>query len=255
MKPRKMHGEGKQPDGPFFAPQRADDLSSHLLRQAMGYSGLLLPVLVYGVAGVRSTNGIPGWRPLDSVSEYYYSGSVAIFTGILWAVAAFLFTYRGYDNPSRRWDVRTGKVASLAALGVALFPTAALDPFTRPSWWAEWMKVVHYGSATLLFSCLTVYSLFLFPITGTPGNLPDPGKAKRNLIYRVCGWGMVCMLIWVVVAGLLKGPIFVPESLALMLFGVSWLTKGRAGWTVREALRHLKGRPGNAGSLGPSLGT
>ena len=254
MQATRMHGEGKQPDGPFFAPQRADDLSSHLLRQAMGYSGLLLPVLVYGVAGVRSMGGVPGWKPLDSVSEYYYSGSVAIFIGILWAVAAFLFTYRGYDNPSRRWDVLTGKVASVAALGVALFPTEALAPFTPPPWWMNWMKVVHYSSATLLFSCLAVYSLFLFPITETPGKPPDPGKAKRNLIYRACGWGMVCMLIWVAVAGLLKGPIFVPESLALVLFGVSWLTKGRALWTLREAATRLRGRGKDKVSPKPTPG-
>jgi len=242
MQATQMHGEGKQPDGPLFAPQRADDLSSHLLRQAMGYSGLLLPVLVYCVAGVRSTGGVPGWKPLDSVSEYYYSGSVAVFVGILWAVAAFLFTYRGYDNPSRLWDVLTGKVASVAALGVALFPTEALGPFIQPPWWMTWMKVVHYSSATLLFSCLTVYSLCLFPSTGAPGSPPDPGKAKRNLVYRLCGWGMVCMLIWVAVAGILKGPIFVPESLALVLFGVSWLTKGRALWTLREAATRLRDR-------------
>jgi hypothetical protein len=53
---------------------------------------------------------------------------------------------------------------------------------------------------------------------------------------------MVSMLIWVAVAGLLKGPIFVPESLALVLFGVSWLTKGRALWTLREAATRLRGR-------------
>ena len=103
MEQTKEQGEGKQPDGPLFAPQRADDLSSHLLRQALGYLGVFLPLLVYGVAGLRSTEGSPGWAPLDSISEYYYSGSVAVFTGVLWAIGAFLFTYRGYDNPSRHW--------------------------------------------------------------------------------------------------------------------------------------------------------
>ena len=254
MEETQKDGEGKQPDGPLFAPQRADDLSSHLLRQAMGYLGLLLPLLVYLVAGWRSSQGFPGWRPLDSVSEYYHSGSVAILTGVLWAVGAFLFTYRGYDNPSRRWDLITGKVASVAALCVALFPTAALPPLTAPPWWDGWMRTVHYVSAFLLFGCFVVYSLLLFPLSSGPsGSLPDDKRA-RNLVYRSCGVGMLGLLIWVAVAGLRGGPIFVPESLALMLFGISWLTKGRALWTLREAVTRIADRRRSPPSAGPSPG-
>jgi hypothetical protein len=239
MEVTKMHGEGKQPDGPLFAPQRADDLSSHLLRQAMGYLALFLPAILYLVAGWRSRDGVPGWKLLDSVSQYYYSGSVAVLTGVLWAVAAFLFTYRGYDNPSRRTDVRTGKMASAGALGVAMFPTVAMWPFNRPPWWADWMKYVHYGSALLLFSCLIFYSLVLFPKRGGEKGIQDTGKKKRNLVYRLCGWGMAAAMVWVLAAGLADGPIFIPESLALMLFGVAWLTKGRAWWTLREIAKRL----------------
>lgn len=236
MEATKMQGEGKQPDGPLFAPQKADDLSSHLLRQAMGYLALFLPGLLCVVSGWRSRDGVPGWGFLDSVSEYYYSGSVAVLTGVLWAVAAFLFTYRGYDNPSRRRDVRTGKLASVGALGVAMFPTVAMYPFTRPPWWADWMKWIHYGSAFLLFGCLIFYSLILFPMTK---GREDADKKKRNLVYRICGWGMVVAMAWVLAAGLSHASIFVPESLALTLFGVSWLTKGRAWWTLRAIARHL----------------
>ena len=166
------------------------------------------------------------------MSEYYYSGAVAILTGVLWAVAAFLFTYRGYDNPRRRWDVCTGRLASAGALGVAMFPTAALDSFTRLPWWADWMRFVHYGSAVLLFGCLIFYSLVLFPMSAGPKGSEDPEKKRRNLIYRVCGYGMVGAMMWAIVAGIARGPIFFPESIALMLFGLSWLTKGRALWTV-----------------------
>jgi len=55
----------------------------------LGYLALLLPGLLYLVAGWRSRDGVPGWKPLDSVSEYYYSGAVAILTGVLWAVGLF----------------------------------------------------------------------------------------------------------------------------------------------------------------------
>jgi hypothetical protein len=37
----------------------------------------------------------------------------------------------------------------------------------------------------------------------------------------------------VCVFGISNGDIFLPESLALVLFGFSWLTKGEVGWTVK----------------------
>ena len=254
MTPTKTIGDGKQPDGPFFAPQPADDLSSHLLRQALGYLGFWLPVLVYLVAHWRPVTGSPRWAPLDSISEYYYSGSVAVLTGTLWAMAAFLFTYRGFDNPSRQWDLIIGKVASTAALSISLFPTTPLDPFIAPLWWRGWMEWVHLASAALLFGCFAVYSLFLFPKSSRPVESRDKDKRTRNGVYYFCGVGIVLALLWVVIARLMSGHIFFPESLALMLFGISWLTKGRALWTLRQLAHRLARRKHDAPSLGPSPG-
>lgn len=254
MESTKKHGDGKQPDGPFFAPQPADDLSSHLLRQALGYLGFWLPALVYVVARWRPVGESPGWTPLDSISEYYYSGSIAVLVGALWAMAAFLFTYRGFDNPSHRWDLIIGKVASIAALGVSLFPTTALDPFIAPVWWRGWMEWVHLASAAVLFGCFVVYSLFLFPKSSRPKENRDSEKHTRNAVYYSCGVGIALALLWVVIARLMSGHIFFPESLALVLFGISWLTKGRALWTLRQVAHRFARRKDGAPSLGPSPG-
>ena len=223
----------------FFAPRRSDDLSSHALRQAIGYVGLLLPVLLWLVARWRSTDGFPGWRTLDSISAYYHSGSVAIFTGALAALAVFLFTYKGYQNEARRLDEWTGKVACLAALGVSLFPTGAIAPLGAPGWWKEWMRPVHYGSAALLFGCFIFYSLFLFPRTARNESPTPEDKKRRNLVYRGCGIGMAICIAWAGFAGARGAPIFWPETLTLSLFGVSWLTKGRAEWTLRQVARTI----------------
>jgi len=223
-----------QPDGEFFAPQRGNDRSSPRLRQALGYVGFFLPGLVYVFAAWRSVGGFPGWKPLDSLSEYYYSGSVAILTGALGAIAAFLFTYQGYTNPYRRWDVLTGKVAGVAALGVALFPTESLSPFEEPPWWVGWIGKVHLASACLLFACLIVFSVFLFPISDAPSEGQRADRRVQNPVYRLCGAGMAGLLIWAGVALQRRSPIFFQESLALMLFGISWLTKGRAAYTLRK---------------------
>jgi len=254
MKPTMTSGDDKQPDGPLFAPQPADDLSSHLLRQALGCLGFFLPVLVYLVARWRPVGGPPGLSPLDSISEYYYSGAVAVLVGALWAMAAFLFTYRGFGDRPPQWDRIIGKVASIAALNVSLFPTTALDPFMAPPWWSGWMESVHLASAALLFLCFVVYSVFLFPKSSRPRESQDREKRRRNAIYYLCGVGIVRALLWIVIARVLGGHIFVPESLALMLFGISWLTKGRAIWTVEQLAHRIARRRSDAPSFKPSPG-
>jgi hypothetical protein len=203
---------------------------------------LLLPFLLGVVAWWRSVEGFPGWRPLDSISEYYHSGAVAILTGVLAALAVFLFTYQGYRNAGGRLDRRTGKVAGLAALGVGFFPTTAIAPLTAPLWWAGWMRPVHYVSAVALFGSFVFYSLVLFPRSDRSKSDRSEEKKRRNIVYRSCGLGILACLGWAALAGAAGGPIFWPECLALWFFGFSWLTKGRAEWTLREVVKRARKR-------------
>ena len=46
------------------------DLPHLAHRQLIGYLGLFLPALVWAVAGLRPTNGLPRWCLLPSVSAY-----------------------------------------------------------------------------------------------------------------------------------------------------------------------------------------
>jgi hypothetical protein len=222
---------------PYFAPLEDDDLSTHGHRQALGLIGILLPWLLLAVAASRSIQGEP-W-PLDSVSEYYHSGSVAVLTGVLAAFAIFLFTYRGYDNGRGKIDRLLGALAGLAALAVSVFPTTALPPFAPPVWWREWMRTAHYVSAAALFLCFIVYSLFLFPST-REGRVPSGEKRRRNRVYYLCGAGMVVCVAWAGSAGYRDQPIFWQETAALELFGISWLAKGKLDYTVGRLAR----RPG-----------
>ncbi len=59
------------------------DLSARAHRLLIGFLGLLLPVLLYVLAGLRSTTGLTSWRLLDSVSAYYYTGAIGVFIGVL----------------------------------------------------------------------------------------------------------------------------------------------------------------------------
>ncbi len=222
----------------LFAAREQDDLSTHLHRQLIGYVAFLFSWILLLIAWSRSTKELPGLEILDSVSAYYYTGAVAAFVGCLVALAAFLFTYRGYGKENeQRPDLLAGWIAGIAALLVAFFPTTAPLIVLKPSWWEPWMRVTHYVGAIVLFGTLIFFSLFLFP-KSSKGKPITPGKWWRNRVYYLCGGVMVGCMAWAAIAGFYDRSIFWPETVALMAFGVSWLTKGRADWTLVTAVRH-----------------
>jgi hypothetical protein len=101
----------------------AQALSLQAHRRIIGTLGLILPLTIYLVAGARPTAGLEDGKLLDSVSAYYYTGAVGVFTGVLFALSLFLFSYRGYKDFAA--DRIVGAVGGLAAMVVVLFPTSA----------------------------------------------------------------------------------------------------------------------------------
>ena len=213
---------------------RADDQSDHAHRQLIGYIGLVLPVVL--ILMVLKRDGVARWRSLDSISAYYYTGAVVAFVGMLVGLALFLFTYRGYKNKYYWADRAASITAATAALGVALFPTAAPAGVPALSWWSAMTGVLHHLFAVILFAMFAVFALWLFRITPS-GEQIAPGKRWRNRVYLLCGTVIVASIVWAGVAGLSGRPIFWPESVALVAFAVSWLVKGYALTTVADAAR------------------
>ena len=217
-----MTESGAAPAGPLLHPVPASDtkyeLVSYLtLRRVVGVLGVSMPIVV-AVWGLVLP--LPH-RLLDTISDYYGFRTRDVFVGVLFTIAWFLFTYRGYD----RRDNIAGNFACVFALGVALFPDngPGMDP------------VIHYLSAAALFLVLAYFSLALFTKTG--GN-PTPKKLVRNRVYRVCG---IVMLACIALMGLynlvgkpavLAGlkPVFWLETFALWAFGFSWFVKGETLW-------------------------
>ena len=90
--------------------------------------------------------------PLASISAWSSEGgwSQSIFVGFLFAIAAFLLAYNGFS----RTDMVMSKLASAAALGVAMFPDRCDNRL-------EVVPYVHWFSAATMFLIL-VYFCYSF---------------------------------------------------------------------------------------------
>lgn len=206
-------------------PQREADNSlviSYLtLRKAIGIIGLLLPFVLS--LGKLVIDG-PGLE--TSISAYYYTSLGNVLVGSLCAIGVFLMSYRGYD----RRDEIAGKLACVFAVTAALFPTTPKDTLT-----GSWTSPIHFIGATLLFLTLAYFSLRLFRRTD-PTKPPTLQKIKRNKVYTVCGYLILAAIAGAGVSFAFRTapffqhykPVFWFESLAVVAFGVSWLTKGEA---------------------------
>ena len=200
------------------APKSPETLTYLELRKAVGFIAIGLP---FGVALPRLIlrHSLEG-----SISAYYYTSSRNLLVGSLCAIAMFLLCCRGFDNK----DLIAGGLAALFALGVAFFPTKP----EYPTQTELTIGHVHVIAATLLFSTLAVFCLWLFKMTAQGVRLTKK-KVERNRVYTVCGVIIVGSMVAIGVCRLLNvktilgiGPWLIFETTALWAFGFAWLTKG-----------------------------
>ncbi len=188
------------------------------LRRAGGYLGIALPfVLIIGQMILSHSVTIE-----RSLSAYYYTDMRNIFVGDLCAIAVFLVSCKGYSRP----DAIAGDLSGLFAVGVAFFPT-------NPGADKTLIGTLHGIFASLLFLTLAFFCLVLFRKTA-PGNTPTHRKLKRNKVYTICGYTMVACIVLALVTGISRikdflgweNRLFWFESIAIVAFGIAWLTKG-----------------------------
>jgi hypothetical protein len=187
------------------------------LRCWIGALGMALPWIVLCLSLAFGY----GWP--DSISATYFSDPcITPFMIILGSAGILLFNYRGYN----KLDDILNSSAGAFGLGICLFPCAAtmlerIGTFQIP---AEISDTIHMISAIGFFAILAYNSMFQF----TKGSEnPTPNKLKRNLIFRICGVGMIVSFLCIIPISIfnLWGGIWVVEAIALMFFGISWLTK------------------------------
>lgn len=162
-------------------------------------------------------------NPIESISASYYEGgwSQTIFIGFLFAIAAFLLAYNGEDTK----EMVLGKVAAIAAFGIALFPCECDGHEVM-------VKGLHGIAAAVMFLVLAYFCLGFYRRAKAKGT----GQAlARASIYAACG-----AVILVSIAGLaydhfsggalsahFERFVFYGEAAGLVSFGISWLTASR----------------------------
>lgn len=190
------------------------------MRIMIGVLGMILPWLVALIT--------LSWP--QSISITYYSiFAVGTFMVVLGSAGILLINYKGYE----KIDDITATIAGIFGILICLFPMTYLpDPQMKtgilhlPS---NISNIFHCISAAGFFGTLAFMSFFLF--TKTDGVLTHKKKIK-NIIYRVCGIGMVASFLLFLLNYI---PNFAPynltwiiEAIALFFFGTSWIVKSNA---------------------------
>lgn len=194
-------------------------INTKQLRCWIGGLGMALPVIV-AILSCTFGYGFP-----DSISAtYFFAPCITPFMIILGASGILLCTYKGYDIV----DNILNTVAGIFGLGVCLFPCGATtEEFIGTFQIARNISdILHMISAIGFFGILAYNSLFQF----TKGSdNPTPNKLKRNIIFRVCGIGMIASFVLLPLAnfGIINVPhvVWWIETIALAFFGISWIAK------------------------------
>lgn len=178
------------------------------LRCFIGFLGMSLPWLVALILGE-----IPA-----SISATYYTHASAVFLITLGVAAVLLIFYDGYD----RYDDILNTLAGIFGIMICLFPCESdyelVGAFQIPM---KTSATIHYIAAVMFFGLLAYNSLFQF--TKTSGVMTKEKKA-RNVIYRVCGIGMI-LSFGILLLPSFRIQVWLMEMIALSFFGVSWITK------------------------------
>ncbi len=207
-------------------------LSYYTMRRMVGVIAMMLPFALAGGAICAALFG-PGQtlpHPLleRTISDYYFTSMRNLYVGGLCAIAGFLAGSRGYDLH----DEIAGYVAGFCALGVAFFPSfnPKGGPYTD---WELTAGFMHTAFAALMYLVLAYMCIFRFR-KSSPGRHLTERKRRRNHVYQGAGLVMLACMFAIVVLTIRsvverRHPshwLFWCETVALVAFGVAWLTKG-----------------------------
>ena len=170
------------------------------------------------------------WPQSISIT-YYEDAAMPMLVIILGAASILLFTYEGYE----KIDNIVNTLAAVFGLMIILFP-CKYDLEHCGAFQINYnvSHAIHMIAAVVFFALLSFNSLFLF--TKNAGEMTNKKKI-RNIIYRVCGIGMIASFALLIPFELchVRVGIWIVEAIALMFFGISWLTKSQYyNWLFKD---------------------
>ena len=180
------------------------------LRAMIGWLGMLLPWIVVILIGYFPA----------SISATWYTNACTPFMIILGSASFLLICYKGYD----KIDDVILTCSGIAGLGICLFPCAVAEVPGKVGTFlidSAISSSIHTLCAIIFFGLLAYNSFFLF--TKSSGEMTR-NKKIRNIIYRICGVGMIASFLLLLLP-FLPFKIWLLETIALFFFGVSFLTK------------------------------
>lgn len=198
-----------------------------ILRNGIGVLGFALPIVMIVGGGLDHIQA--------SLSAYYHysaerpglygAGTMRdLFVGMLCAIGAFLFFYRGH---SLQEDIALN-IAGIAAVLVALFPmdwpASAAAAMTTAS-------KVHSASATIFF--VSIAYVCVFHARDTLCIMNDAGRQRTFArIYLAMGLLMLATPATVALIAVMSAPAdssfktLIVESAGVFVFAAFWLVKG-----------------------------
>lgn len=197
-------------------------LNTVRLRATIGRLAMLLPWIVVLLIGYFPA----------SISATWYTNACTVFMIILGSASFLLISYKGYELVD---DILL-TCAGIAGLGICLFPCAITSAHEKVGTFMidnQVSSILHNVFAVIFFGILTYNSLFLF--TKSTGELTKKKKA-RNVIFRVCGVGMLASFLFILTDIPVK--MWLTEAIALFFFGISFLTKANIyPWLFSDSKR------------------
>lgn len=214
------------------ATKKANKIWLKRIRVFAGVLGMTLPwIAMLGAFIVSKAQPqiIPSdfWTELSISETYYVTPALA---GVLTTAAVVLMSYKGYSL----LDHVITSISGVFGIMIVLFPCNC--PMVKDETLVGFFQLtaavsnkIHCTAAVIFFLLLAFNSLFLFTKDGNDKNQELTKQKKiKNIIFRVCGVGMLCGLIMVPLPleGIIPAKVFIAEAIALTFFGISWLVKG-----------------------------
>lgn len=223
----------KSLDSSRLGRQSTEIKSDKALRIAIGFLGIALAPFTWLFAQLFGNVTL-----LPSISAYYHTNAEDFFVGVLFLVGVFQMSYRGHQVIDNVFTWITG----ILALLIALFPCSPdlnTNEIPCPDILSNGIGIfnlspevsdrIHLSVATSFFILISVYLLVFFRRSK---DTPSIEKKRKNLVFTVCGYGMISILVVLFAMFSFNrdffhypGRLFFFEFGMLLLFGIAWIVK------------------------------